>query len=211
MKHHFINNNSNKLLLFFTGWGCDEFCFEHLKSKSDILLFYDYQTLDFDFDFKNYDEINLIAYSAGVFVASVLDFDFKINKKIAISGNPNLFDEYFGISKDKQDLLYNITLETADDFLKNYLIKTEEEYKNFHPAQRTIESCKMEFNSLKKIYSTHKKFIKNIYDTVYMGEFDTIFNFKAQTEYYKDKVKIIKNARHNPFFKIKNYEDILTL
>lgn len=211
MKHHFVNNGSNKLLLFFTGWGCDEHCFEHLKSKSDILLFYDYQTLDFNFDFKNYDEINLIAYSAGVFVASILNFDFKINKKIAIDGNPNLFDEYFGISKDMQNVLYNVTLETADDFLKNYLVKTEEEYKNFHPAQRTIESCKAEFDSLKKIYSTHKNFIKDIYDVVFMGEFDTIFNPEIQKEYYGNKVKIIKNARHNPFFRIKNYEDILTL
>ena len=132
MKKYLINNNSQNLLIFFTGWGCDEYEFEHLKSDCDVLLLYDYSDLNLDFDFSKYKNFDLISFSAGVFVASIIDFDFKINKKIAISGNPYLFDEKLGLSKKIQDILYGITEENADDFARNYLVKTDDEWKIFH-------------------------------------------------------------------------------
>ena len=209
MKKFLINNNSDTLLIFFTGWGCDEFEFEHLKSNSDILLLYDYSDLNLDFDFSKYKKYNLIAFSAGVFVASIFNFNFEINKKIAIDGNPYLFDEQLGLSKEIQDILYNITEDNADDFAKNYLVKTNEEYQNFHPSKRTLKSCQIEFDNLKKLYETHKKQIKNIYDYALFGDEDPIFNVKHQKEFYGKNLYLIKNSRHNPFFKIKNYEQIL--
>lgn len=211
MKKYLINNNSDSLLIFFTGWGCDEYEFEHLKSNSDVLILYDYMDLNFDFDFSKYKKVNLIAFSAGVFAASVFDFDFKIDKKIAISGTPYLFDEYFGLSSDIQEVLYNLTEENADDFTRNYLIKTDEEYKNFHISRRTLESCREEFDSLKRIYIDKKQDIKDIYDYAVGGEEDPIFNISAQKEFYGKRLNIIKNARHNIFSRINNYEQIFEL
>ena len=209
MKKHLVNNGSDTLLIFFTGWGCDEFEFNHLNSNSDILILYDYSNLDLDFDFSKYKKYNLIAFSAGVFIASVFNFDFNIGKKIAISGNPYLFDEYFGISKENQNILCSVTEENADDFARNYLVKTEDEFKKFHHSNRTIESCKQEFDSLKQLYHIHKEDIKNIFDLAIFGEDDLIFNLSAQKEFFKNKLKIIKNARHNVFFKIKKYDELL--
>lgn len=208
MKQHFIDNNSDTLLLFFTGWGCDEYEFEHIKSNTDVLILYDYTDLNFNFDFSKYKKFDLMAFSAGVFIASIMNFNFKINKKIAISGNPYLFDEYYGLSSKMQDLLYNITEETAEDFAKNYLVKTDEEWRNFHPSRRTLESCRTEFDSLKKIYNDNKHKIKDIYDFTLFGEDDHVFNLTVQKEFFKEKVRIIKNARHNPFFKIETFEQI---
>ena len=62
MQKYLIDNNSDKLLLFFTGWGCDEYEFEHLNADSDVLLLYNYSDLGLDFDFSKYKEINLIAF-----------------------------------------------------------------------------------------------------------------------------------------------------
>lgn len=208
MKQFYLNNGSDCLLLFFAGWGCDEYEFEHLTSESDVLILYDYTDLELNFDFSKYKEINLIAFSAGVFTASVFDFDFKVNKKIAIDGNPYLFDEYFGLSKDIQETLYNVTEENAEDFARNYLVKTEEEYKNFHPARRTLESCRAEFDCLKQIYHSKKQNIKDIYDYALVGENDPIFNVEAQKEFYGDRLFIVENARHNLFFRINSYEDL---
>lgn len=211
MKKHLIDINSDKLIIFFTGWGCDEYEFQHLKAISDVLILYDYTDLDIDFNFSKYKKIDLIAFSAGVFVASVLNFEFKINKRIAISGNPYLFDEHFGLSNEIQKILYNITIENADDFARNYLIKTDAEWENFHHSQRTLESCRVEFDSLKRIYETNKQNIKDIYNCAIMGEADPIFNVTAQKEFYEERLNLIKNARHNLFFRISNYKQILDL
>ena len=209
MQKHLINNNSDKLLIFFTGWGCDKFEFEHLKSASDTLLLYDYSDLKLDFDFSKYKEFNLIAFSAGVFISSIFNFEFKINKKIALSGNPYLFDEYLGLSAKIQNVLCNVTAETADDFARNYLVKTEDEFKKFHHSRRTIESCKAEFESLKTIYQDNKQNIFDNFDMALIGEYDPIFNVSAQKEFYTDRIHIIKNARHNLFFRVNSYEEIL--
>lgn len=211
MKQFFIDKNTDKLILFFTGWGCDEFEFEHLEVPSDVLLFYDYTDLNYNFDFSEYSEINVLSFSAGVFIGSIFKYDFKINKKIAMSGNPYLFDEKFGLSKETQKVLSSVTLENQDEFVKNYLIFSENEYKNFHPSKRSIESCQKEFEALKNLYKCEKDNIKDDYDFVLLGNHDPIFNPEAQKEYYKDRLKIVENARHNLFFRIKGYEDIFNM
>lgn len=211
MNKYIINNNSDRLLIFFTGWGCDESEFAHLSAKSDVLLLYNYLDLNFDFDFSKYKEINLIAFSAGVFIASVANFDFKINKKIAVSGNPYLFDEKLGLSKTTQNILCNITVENADDFARNYLVKTDEECKLFHHSKRSLDSCMAEFESLKKLYKDNYEKIKDIFDFALIGEDDLIFNVAVQKEFYKDRLRTFKNARHSLFFRIKNYEEILNI
>lgn len=209
MKDYLINNKSDNLLIFFTGWGCDEYEFEHLKSNSDVLLLYDYSDLNLEFDFSKYKNFNLISFSAGVFIASIFSFNFTINRKIAISGNPYLFDERLGLSNEIQDVLRNITAENADDFARNYLVKTEEEWKIFHHSRRTLDSCKAEFENLKKIYESNKQNIKDIFDIALIGENDKIFNLSVQKEFYGKRLKIIENARHNLFFRTNRYEQLL--
>lgn len=211
MKQFFINKNSDKLLIFFTGWGCDEYEFGHLEAGTDVLILYDYSDLKLEFDFAKYKDINLIAFSAGVFVASIMDFGFKISKRIAISGTPYLFDEKLGLSKEIQDILYNITEDNAEDFGRNFLVKTDEEWKNFYPSRRTLESCRTEFECLKNIYKSQKENIKDIYDLSIAGDEDRIFNLSAQKEFYGKRLILIKNARHNLFFRIKSYEQIFSL
>src|SRR5699024_7135742 len=74
MKFCHINHDKTRLLIFFCGFYTDENCFaEFDNNTSDILFIYDYSYLDFEeisyFDFSPYVEINLIAYSYGVFAA----------------------------------------------------------------------------------------------------------------------------------------------
>jgi len=209
VKKFLIDNNSDNLLLFFTGWGCDESEFEHLKSDYNVLLLYDYTDLNFNFDFSKYKKIDLISFSAGVFIASITNLDVKINKKIAVSGNPYLFDEKFGLSKEIQNVLSTVTEENADDFARNYLIKTDEEWQKFHHSKRTIDSCQAEFENLKNLYKKNKQNIRDIFDSAIIGLDDVIFNITAQKEFYGKRLKFVENARHNLFFKINKYEEIL--
>ena len=75
MKYKWLNRGkNNKIILFLNGWGMDENVVNHLDSEDyDVLMFYDYNSLDTDFDFElleAYYEKNLIAWSMGVMVAT---------------------------------------------------------------------------------------------------------------------------------------------
>lgn len=211
MRQFFIDNHSDNLILFFTGWGCDEHEFKHICSSCDVLILYDYQELNFNFDFSKYNEINMLSFSAGVFIGSLFRHDFKINKKVAISGNPYLFDEDLGLSKEVVNLLKNVDETNCDDFAQNYLIMTEEEAKLFNGGKRTIESCRKELDFLEKLYKSEKQKIKDDYDIALISDSDKIFNPMSQQNYYGKRCKIVKNARHNIFFRIKNYSEIFNM
>ena len=55
MKYKWLNRRENKkIILFFNGWGMDENVVKHLDSEDyDVLMFFDYKTLDTDFDLLN--------------------------------------------------------------------------------------------------------------------------------------------------------------
>ena len=211
MKQSLINNNSNELILFFAGWGCDEYEFAHLKTEKDVLILYDYQDLNLDFDFSRYKNIQMLSFSAGVFIGSVFKHDFNICKKVAIGGNPYLFDEKLGLSKKVIKFLKNINEENCDDFAKNSLVMTDEEYKIFNGGTRSVESCRQELNSLEEIYLSQKENINDVYDFAIIGDSDPLFNPKSQINYYGSRCRIVPNARHNIFFRVKSYEDIFDM
>ena len=94
MQYFYQNNNSHDLIVFFSGWGCDYNQFTNLHDQKDVLILYDYQDLSLDFNFEKYENIYIIAYSAGVFVASIMADNIPhLRQKVALCGNPYLFDK----------------------------------------------------------------------------------------------------------------------
>jgi len=213
MQYFYQNHNSQNLIVFFAGWGCDYNQFTNLHDEKDILILYDYQSLELDFNFTKYINIDVIAYSAGVFIASVLQNKIpNIRKSIAVCGNPYLFDETLGISSEIMQVFKSITLDNYLDFRKKYMVFSEEEYILYNKLEslRSIESCENELECLQKLYAMHKEQINPDFDKAIMAENDFIFNLEAQKKFYKDKLRIIKNARHHIFFKFNSFEEILT-
>ena len=106
MKYKWLNKNNNqKLIVFFNGWGMDENVVKHLDTEDyDVLMFYDYNTLDSDFDFSlinNYRQKNIIAWSMGVMVAAclapLLDFSQGEETCTAINGTLKPIDAEYCI------------------------------------------------------------------------------------------------------------------
>ena len=211
MQYFFQNHNSSNLIVFFAGWGCDYNQFVNLHDKVDVLILYDYQNLELDFDFEKYQHIDLIAYSAGVFVSCLLsDKISNIRKKIALCGNPYLFDEVLGISAKNIQVLQNISLDNYLDFRKKYMVFSEEEYEKYNKLQslRSIESCQSELSFLQKIYQENKDKLSPNFDKAVVAENDLLFNVAAQKNFYKNKLIVIKNARHHIFFHFNSFEEI---
>ncbi len=212
MQYFYQDNKSKDLIVFFAGWGCDYNQFANLHDHKDILILYDYQDLCLDFDFSRYANIYIIAYSAGVFVASIFaDTIPNIRQKVALCGNPYLFDEKLGISKANIRVFKNITLDNYLDFRRKYMVFSDEEYKKYNQLEslRTIESCAAELSALEKMYQEKKNQINPEFNKAVVAENDLIFNLNAQKTFYKDKLQVVKNAKHHIFFHFKSFEDIL--
>ncbi len=214
MQYFYQDNHSDDLIVFFSGWGCDYNQFTNLHDKKDILILYDYQDLTLDFDFSKYKNIYIIAYSAGVFVASVFsDFIPNVRQKIALCGNPYLFDENLGISEKTIQVFKDITLDNYLDFRKKYMVFSDDEYERYNKLEslRTIESCENELKVLQRLYNECKKQINPLFDKAVAAENDLIFDLQAQKNFYKDKLHVIPNARHHIFFKFNSFENILNI
>lgn len=212
MQYVFQNHNSSDLIIFFAGWGCDYNQFENLHDNKDVLILYDYQDLELNFDFNKYKNIYIIAYSAGVFVSCLLaDKIPNVRRKIALCGNPYLFDDVLGINEQKLEILKNINLDNYLEFRRNYMVYSDEEYKKYNELQslRSIESCANELAYLQKLYNEYQDKIVPKFDKAYAAENDRLFDINAQKDFYQDKLNIIKNARHHIFFRFNRFEEML--
>ncbi|MBR1601544.1 MAG: DUF452 family protein [Alphaproteobacteria bacterium] len=199
-------------MVFFAGWGCDENQFINLRDNKDVIILYDYQDLALHFDFSKYENIYVIAYSAGVFVASIFaDRLPNVRQKVALCGNPYLFDETLGISKETIQVFKNITLDNYLQFRRKYMVYSDEEYERYNKLEslRTIESCENELLALQKMYKEKKDNINPMFDKAIMAENDLIFDVQAQRDFYKDKLQVIKSAKHHIFFHFNSFEDML--
>lgn len=213
MQVKLINNNSDKLIIFLTGWGCDDNQFEFMKSSEyDVLICYDYTNLDFDFDFSKYSECNLIAFSAGVCISSVISNKLPpLKKKIAINGNPLAYNEYYGLRKEILEVFAGVRKETALEFRREFLVYDDKEFRMFNASQslRTFESCKEELVSLKS-YDNENITLMD-FDVAVLSVNDKIFYFDRQKEYWSDKSEcvILDNCAHFPFFRLDSFEKIM--
>ena len=102
MRHKFVShNNLPRLIVIYAGWGMDERPFESLRRPGyDILVVWDYRSFDIDWSVAApYDEICLIAWSMGVYAASMSShgIENKVTARIAVNGTMTPVDNLRGI------------------------------------------------------------------------------------------------------------------
>ena len=214
MQYFYINNKSQDLIVFFSGWGCDFNQFTNLHDEKDVLILYDYQDLNLDFDFSKYDNIYVIAYSAGVFIASIMADNIpNIRQKVALCGNPYLFDETLGLSEEIINVFKEITLDNYLEFRRKYMVIDDAEYEKYNAlaSLRTIASCENELSAIYKLYAKYKDKINPEFDKAIVAENDLIFNLQSQKDFYKEKLQIVNNAKHHIFFHFNSFEDMLDI
>ena len=134
-----------------------------------------------------------------------------VRQKAALCGNPYLFDKTLGISKETIQVFKDITLDNYLQFRRKYMVYSDEEYERYNKLEslRTIESCENELIALQKMYKEKKDNINPMFDQAIVAENDLIFNTEAQRNFYKDKLQVIKNAKHHIFFHFNSFEDML--
>ena len=134
-----------------------------------------------------------------------------MRQKIAVNGNPYLFDEKFGLSSQTVNVFKSITLDNYLDFRRRYMVISQEEYEKYNELQslRTLESCQLELEALQKFYALYQKEIMSDFDRAFVADHDPFFDLKAQQEFYGAKLRLIPDAKHHVFFRFNSFRDIL--
>ena len=203
MKYKWLNRvNNQKLIVFFNGWGMDECVVNHLLPEDyDVLMFYDYNTLETDFDFKNiypYPEKYLVAWSMGVMTATLFDTDYV--SKTAINGTLKPIDDKYGIPKRIYDLTLNgFSPKGAERFIKNMF---KEDCKLPVPM-REFENQQSELEALTH-YQAKQEFK---YDKIILSSEDKIIPTKNQIAFWGIEPNI--DSGHCPFNHFKKWSELL--
>lgn len=203
MKYKWLNiNQNNKVIVFFNGWGMDESVVYHLDfSDYDVLMFYDYNNLDTNFDFNSLDKYknkSLIAWSMGVMVATL--FNQKYTSATAINGTLKPIDNKFGIPQKIYDLtIKGFNEKGAQRFIKSMF----NENIKLPQISRDIENQKSELSALKN-YTANSNFK---YNRIILSDNDKIIPTKNQIAFWRIEPNI--SSGHCPFMLFKKWEELL--
>lgn len=97
-----IKTGNKKLLLVFSGWAASPEVFRHLETEpdTDLWICYDYRGMEFDGEaLSGYREIRLVAWSLGVWAASVVfgKRPISFTEAVAVNGTPCPVHDRWGI------------------------------------------------------------------------------------------------------------------
>jgi biotin synthesis protein BioG len=213
-------NNSPKLILFMSGWACDEIPFQNILSDDyDVLMCYDYrdlsQTHELKEELKTYHEYYLIAWSLGVFVSSIL---FKDNKNLfqtclAINGSLSPINDEKGIPPSIfQGTIDGLNEKGRDKFFMR-MCGGRSGYTSFmkHQPQRSVEDQKEELICLQNMI-LKEAITWDIFHKVLLSSRDMIFPFKNLEKAWENKSqKLIIDLPHFCFTAWNSWDEILKI
>ena len=208
MKYKWLNRNknNNKIILFFNGWGMDENVVKHLENENyDVLMFYDYISLETDFNFELlniYTEKNIVAWSMGVMIATLirpLGTFSNQGKSICINGTLRPIDSEFGIHPK----IYDLTIKGFNEKGRDRFISSMFEEKNNIICSRDIENQHLELVALKNYYSNEN--FK--YNKILISDNDKIIPTKSQVTYWGIKPNL--RGGHCPFMNFTKWSELL--
>lgn len=222
-----INNVNSRLLLFFSGWSASPSLFTRIavEEGTDLWIVYDYRDMSFQEDLSQYREIQLIAWSMGVWAANYLFYKNllspNISRAIAINGTPCPLSDTLGIP----EAIFRGTLDTL----------TEEGFRRFNRrmcGSRELLALYEQSAPLRPLDEVHEE-LQRIYDTLLIinnlhpsacsaspnpnklwtqaiiGTDDRIFPAANQHNYWHGRCPAIEIAApHYPFHLWKQWSEI---
>ena len=205
MKYKWLNKGrNNKIIIFFNGWGMDECVVNHLDCADyDILMFYDYNTLDTDFDFNTlniYTEKNLIAWSMGVMIGSKYSKIIpSLTHCVAINGTLKPINIDYGIHPK----IYDLTIKGFSEKGRERFINSMFDHKVEINCLREISNQQTELIALKN-YQADEAFK---YNKIFISDTDKIIPTKSQIAFWGIEPNL--KGGHCPFFQFNKWSELL--
>ena len=190
-------NGGEKLLLIFSGWAMDEHPTSIIETQgADVCTCFDYQSLETsDFDrWAHYSEINLVAWSTGVWAAEQVlgNSNIKLSHAIAVNGTPTTVHDETGIPKAIFQATYdNLNSISLAKFTRRMLGSSEafSAFKSIEP-KRNLENQKQELGTILEVKFEETQTGLISWDKAIIGTKDAIFPPSNQRNYWEGKTEI---------------------
>lgn len=175
-----------RLLVCFLGWASGGHTLDNFEVEGyDIVSLYDYRDAVVPADLlditRKYDEIAILAWSFGVFVAErVAPLLPQATKALAVNGTPIPSSATYGIHPRTLDLtIRNLDID------KFYERMCAEEYASFTPCGRSVEELRAELVFLCDWFKTTTE--KSVpWSGALVGERDVIFSYRNMLNYWQE-------------------------
>ena len=213
-----IQNNSNRLLLFFAGWGMDDSPFRHIQSDTmDVVICYDYTDLNWDSTLLHaYKEVHLVAWSMGVWVAEQLLHAYPFASTTAINGTACPIDDAFGIPS----AIFAGTLDQFSDKKRmrfnRRMCGSKAQYQAFDqtPVQRSTTSLAIELAAIAQLVRGREAVSQTgFWNKAIISEQDLIFPTANLTNYWLTcqgvVIEKLPDTPHYPFYKWTHWEELI--
>jgi len=213
MKKLWINKkNNSELLLFFNGWGMDEKPFSHLAVDNDldIMMVYDYTTLEDIAELNDYRTVHLAAWSLGVFAAAKVLAGKEFASAVAINGTLKPIDEGEGIAPAVFQGTIDSWSEASRMKFNRRMCGVHAKHFTANASERSIESQKSELIALQELI-TNSPVPENIFQQAIISASDKIFLMHAQEKHWQNNRIPIKvfDEPHYFFPEIKSWKEML--
>ena len=193
MKTKFYDHQGKHLIVYFAGWGTPLDAVAHLilPTDHDLLICYDYQDLKLDFDFSAYQQIRVVAWSMGVWVAERVLQGITLQSATAVNGTGLPCDDCFGIP-------YAIFKGTLDNLTENTRSKFErricgdkvsfERYQQF--SARPFNEIHQELTVLFAMIQKNKRTDLIHWTNAWISSRDKIFMPANQHQYWASRCAV---------------------
>ena len=218
MKSRWLHKNrSEKVLIFFNGWGMDACPFVPLTAKDlDVLICFDYTDLDEPPDLlaavESYSEVSLISWSMGVWAAQHVFSSMASGfaKSIAVNGTLCPIHNHHGIPVEIFAAT-NTRLNEATrlKFYRRMCRKPEIlSYFLTHQPERTLNSQKKELESL-LADADCLPVERSIYTHVIIAADDLVVPTENQRRFWQQKNTRQVDGAHFLFYDWESWDDML--
>lgn len=208
MKSKYISrcDGNKRLLVIFAGWGMDWRPFADLSHPDyDILVVWDYRELSFNGSpLLRYDEICVLAWSMGVFAASVTihEIEPRITTRIAVNGTLQPIDDVQGIPPAIWDGTLNALSPSTWRKFQRRMCDSAQQFNSFSEKapHRTISELKEELEALRTHTIFHAEQVTE-WDMAIVGRHDAIFPAVNQMRAWKGVAPVrVMESGHLPDF-----------
>jgi len=201
-----LSSGNNRCLLFFAGWGMDARPFKRIAAEGfDLFIAYDYRLLNADLSMlKRYGEVHIVAWSMGVWAASVALQGIDIASATAINGTELPVNDNYGIpARIAQGTLDTLTPESLARFNRR-MCASAEVLVGFNAVapQRGVDELKEELAAIYRQADTMVR-LPLVWNKALIGRGDRIFPVANQERFWLEKRGVetrVIDAPHYPFY-----------